>query len=245
MARWITWSEARAYRRLDRANTATEIANRLRSLILRHELADGARLPSQRELARQLGVSLSCVREAMQELTGLGLIEVRLGNGTFVSRRREHRRLLSVALRRAPLAQLARLRGLLEIDAPARAAHRFRRSRGSASGAGEILRHAFDRSMRRAAGPEMFVASDLALHHEIVLASAPQVDLLGGLHARLLTRLQPWLSATAIPLARDEHLDDLHLELARIVVAGDAKRADAIAGQIVSRELGALGLTLP
>ena len=231
-------------RRLERSNTATEIANRLRSLILRHELSDGARLPSQRELARQLGVSMSCVREAMQELSGLGLIEVRLGNGTFVSRRREHRRLLTVALRRAPLVQVARLRGLLELEAPPRAARRFNRSRGTASGAGAILRHAYDRSMRRAAGPEMFVVSDLALHHEIVLASAPHVDLLAGLHARLLTRLQPWLMATALSLARDEHLDDQHLELARIVVGGDAKRSADIAGQIVSRELGALGLTL-
>ena len=42
------------------------------------------RLPSQREMARQLGVSNSSVREALQSLQTMGVIEIRHGVGAFV-----------------------------------------------------------------------------------------------------------------------------------------------------------------
>jgi len=46
----------------------------------------GKRMPAERELAATLGVSRTVVREAMLALEVLGLIEVRLGAGTFVVR---------------------------------------------------------------------------------------------------------------------------------------------------------------
>ncbi len=46
----------------------------------------GDRLPPQRTLARQLGVSMASLREALQTLQGMGLLELRHGQGTFVCR---------------------------------------------------------------------------------------------------------------------------------------------------------------
>ena len=57
--------------------------------VLRQEIlsmAPGAnRLPSEEELARQLGVSRATVREAMQELVKQGYVTRRHGKGTFVA----------------------------------------------------------------------------------------------------------------------------------------------------------------
>jgi GntR family transcriptional regulator, transcriptional repressor for pyruvate dehydrogenase complex len=49
------------------------------------QLAPGTRLPSESELARMLGVGRSTIREALNGLALLGVIEIRHGQGTFVA----------------------------------------------------------------------------------------------------------------------------------------------------------------
>ena len=57
------------------------IADQLRSLIEHGEYAVGTRLPPERDLAAQLGVSRPSVREALIALEVEGLVEVRMGSG--------------------------------------------------------------------------------------------------------------------------------------------------------------------
>ena len=58
----------------------------LRDLILAGGFAAGERLPASRTLARDLGVSRTTVIEAFDRLTAEGLIDSRVGAGTYVSR---------------------------------------------------------------------------------------------------------------------------------------------------------------
>ena len=60
------------------------VAARLEAMIVSGELAPGRRLPSERELARLLGVSRGLVREAIHELALKGLVHRRQGRGTEV-----------------------------------------------------------------------------------------------------------------------------------------------------------------
>ena len=60
------------------------IADQIAALIDRGEYPAGARLPAERELARELGVSRTSVREAIISLEIAGKVEVRVGNGIFV-----------------------------------------------------------------------------------------------------------------------------------------------------------------
>ena len=64
------------------------VAEQIGGLIQAGEFRVGARLPPERELAKQLGVSRPVVREAMIALEIAGLVEVRGGAGTFVKRGR-------------------------------------------------------------------------------------------------------------------------------------------------------------
>ncbi len=48
------------------------------------EYPDGAKLPSEREIARQLGISRPPVREALSALQLAGIVEIRTGDGTYV-----------------------------------------------------------------------------------------------------------------------------------------------------------------
>lgn len=61
-----------------------QIAGQLRQLMADGEFVTGARLPAERDLARQLGVSRPSVREALIALEVQGLIEVRTGSGIYV-----------------------------------------------------------------------------------------------------------------------------------------------------------------
>jgi DNA-binding FadR family transcriptional regulator len=61
-----------------------KIADQLRMLIHDGEYAVGTRLPAERDLALQLGVSRPSVREALIALEVEGLVEVRSGSGVHV-----------------------------------------------------------------------------------------------------------------------------------------------------------------
>jgi len=61
-----------------------QIAEQLRTLISAGEWPVGTRLPAERDLARQLGVSRPSVREALIAMEVEGWVEVRTGSGVYV-----------------------------------------------------------------------------------------------------------------------------------------------------------------
>src|SRR5258705_4940062 len=61
-----------------------QIADQIRGLIKSGEFPAGSRLPPERDLARQLGVSRPSVREALIALEVQGMVEVRIGSGIYV-----------------------------------------------------------------------------------------------------------------------------------------------------------------
>lgn len=61
-----------------------QVARLLLDYLLAGNISPGARLPSERRLAEELGIGRSVVREALKSLGLLGLIEVRQGDGTYV-----------------------------------------------------------------------------------------------------------------------------------------------------------------
>ena len=61
-----------------------QIAEQIRTLIRSGEFPAGSRLPPERDLAKQLGVSRPSVREGLIALEVEGLVEVRIGSGIYV-----------------------------------------------------------------------------------------------------------------------------------------------------------------
>jgi GntR family transcriptional regulator, transcriptional repressor for pyruvate dehydrogenase complex len=62
-----------------------KVAGLLRASIVDRRLQPGDRLPTERELGDQFGVSRTVVREAVRTLVAKGLVEVRSGSGVYVS----------------------------------------------------------------------------------------------------------------------------------------------------------------
>ncbi len=68
-----------------------KVAAAITERILSRELPEGERLPPETELARQLGVNRSTVREALRELESAGLLERRPGSKRMTISRPRHR----------------------------------------------------------------------------------------------------------------------------------------------------------
>jgi len=63
-----------------------QLANYLEARIRAGELAPGARLPGERELAEEYAVALGTVRRALQEMRDRGLVTTTPSKGTFILR---------------------------------------------------------------------------------------------------------------------------------------------------------------
>lgn len=98
-----------------------QIADQIRSLVGSGEFAPGARLPAERDLARQLGVSRPSLREALIALEIEGLLEVRVGSGIYASPPGGRARHAKLADASGPF-EVIRARRLIEAECAALAA---------------------------------------------------------------------------------------------------------------------------
>jgi DNA-binding FadR family transcriptional regulator len=102
-----------------------QISNQLRALILSGEFPINSRLPAERELALQLGVSRPSLREALIALEVEGYIEVRMGSGIYVCA--PPGKGFDLSAEEAPL-ELIRARSLIEGEIAATAAKMGRKA---------------------------------------------------------------------------------------------------------------------
>ena len=82
----------------------------------------GDRLPSERELSVDLGVSRPVLREALKHLSALGIVEAKTGSGTYVRRLvspSDHHVVMQLENERLSLLRLLQLRRALESEAAA------------------------------------------------------------------------------------------------------------------------------
>jgi GntR family transcriptional repressor for pyruvate dehydrogenase complex len=148
---------------------AEEIASRILSLIRERELRAGERLPPERELAAMLGVSRPSLREALRALSIMNVIEMRQGDGTYVTS-------LEPGLLSEPLdfifsiddstfLQLFEARKVVEVGIVALAAERITDEQIAA------LEDCLARSEETLHDHQAFLEADLALHELITQAA--------------------------------------------------------------------------
>jgi GntR family transcriptional regulator, transcriptional repressor for pyruvate dehydrogenase complex len=160
------------------------VVSHIRRLIRRRRIKPGDRLPTERELAHEMGVSRPSVRAALQFLTAMGVIRSRQGSGTFIQDG-------PPSLGPEPLGLLAELhgftaeeifeaRGVLEVNTAGLAAQR-------ATGEQTVAMSEHVASMFACLeAPEEFLVHDVRFHRSVAAGSgnpvlAALVDMLSGL----------------------------------------------------------------
>ncbi|MBE0584824.1 MAG: FadR family transcriptional regulator [Desulfofustis sp.] len=69
---------------ISRKRLSESAINQIKDFIIQNGLGPGAKLPSERELCKQLQISRASIREAIRILEIMGLVEVMPGKGIFV-----------------------------------------------------------------------------------------------------------------------------------------------------------------
>lgn len=72
------------FKTVKHVRVSDEIVNQIRRLISQGHLKPGERLPSERELVKEFGVSRPSLREALNSLVAMGFLEVKQAKRTFV-----------------------------------------------------------------------------------------------------------------------------------------------------------------
>jgi GntR family transcriptional repressor for pyruvate dehydrogenase complex len=76
--------ELEMFKTVKHVRVSDEIVNQIRRLISEGHLKPGERLPSERELVKEFGVSRPSLREALNSLAAMGFLEVKQAKRTFV-----------------------------------------------------------------------------------------------------------------------------------------------------------------
>ena len=216
-----------ASKRGRRGPSVTEGAiDRIRELIVSGSWGPGDRLPKESELAAQLGLSRNSLREAVRALSQLRVLEVRQGDGTYVSSLEpdlllESTGFVSHLLLGDMAVELYEVRRILEAAAAALAAARI-----DEAGKQE-LRRRLD-TMMEAESVEELVEADVAFHAVIARAAGNGVltSLLASLSTRTM-RVRLWRGRT-VDNAQDVTRDE-HRRIYEAIVSGDPELARAAA----------------
>jgi GntR family transcriptional regulator, transcriptional repressor for pyruvate dehydrogenase complex len=153
------------------ATLAERVVAELERLILESRLEDGDRLPSERELAAQFGVSRTVVREAVRALAAKRLLDVTGGRGTVVrapsaeSAGESMKLLLRMQGSGADADKVSEVRRILENEIAALAA--IRRSADDVAALDAVIESA----RTRLVDPDAFLKEDLAFHSLLARAT--------------------------------------------------------------------------
>lgn len=100
--------------------TVDIVVNNIKKLLIERKLKPGDRLPNEVEISEAMNVSRGSVREALRILTAFGLVESRVGTGTYIcqkpGRTLADSLLFSFFVNNPNIGKLYEFRRLIEID---------------------------------------------------------------------------------------------------------------------------------
>jgi GntR family transcriptional regulator, sialic acid-inducible nan operon repressor len=212
---------------ITRRKLSDEVKDRLLSLIEDGQMQAGDQLPSERELMNRFKVGRPAVREALQSLQGMGLIEISHGERARVTALDPHS--LIDQLSRPALHMLQKSPEMLEHLKEARLMFelgmvRFAARRASAEDI-QRLREALDRHLESLQDQDKarFVQCDMAFHTTIASISGNPI------YSAISEAMLQWLfefHTELLRVAGAEHLTlDEHQQIFDAIAARDEERA--------------------
>ena len=178
------------------SNIFEEVLDQLKSAILNGHYKPGSRLPSVRELSKELSVGQAAVREALSALRAMNLVTVRQGIGTIVNEfdPADLVRFMqkSSHLSRNDILHILELRKVLESGTARLAA--LRRTEQNLSNMVQVLQNMKNDFTNASIGEQ----ADYAFHYEI--AKASHNPFLVALMDEVSTKLQSALLASRLHL---------------------------------------------
>lgn len=197
---------------------------KIKDLIIAGEFGAGAKLPREQDLAARLGLSRNSLREAVRALTLIGVLDTRVGDGTYVTSLDADMLLTGMGfvgdlLEGATLLEVHQVRRILEPVATGLAATRLTEDDFQAL-------EACLKQMDEADTNQAFIDADTEFHRIIVTASgnATLASVIQNLSGGMI-RARLWRTITEHDAA--ETTKQRHRDIYVALRAGDAEQASA------------------
>lgn len=220
---------------IKKESAVSQVTDQILLQIINSTLPPGSRLPSQRDLAIQLGVGRSSIREAINALVVKGYLEPIQGKGTYVKATlpdsEERLEKLSAAVQVSSIFNLMEARVLLECKSAALAAKR------SEPEDLEKLEEVFAGISADRENYDLFLESDLRFH--ITLAEATKNDVICEMTKLVLAKLSDHHSRLKTDQLSKEY-KKISVETAIQVFNAVKKRDPASAASWMKKHLSAI-----
>jgi GntR family transcriptional regulator, transcriptional repressor for pyruvate dehydrogenase complex len=212
-----------------RGDSTEQVIAHVRELIARGELRPGDRLPAERDLAVQLGVSRPTIRAGLRALAAMGVIQSRHGSGTYIpdgppTLDSEPLRFLA-ALHGLTREEMYEARRVLEVSSAGLAAERA--SAEHVAAIAEEVASLF----ASIEDPQEFLVHDIRFHRAVAVASGNQI--LASL-VEMVSALYYERRRETAARATDRNLRDaadLHRCIYQAIRAHDVDRARTLMNQ--------------
>lgn len=104
----------------EKSSAVDTVVNSVKQLLLERKLRPGDKLPNEMEISEGLHVSRGSVREAMKILAALGIVDIKVGNGTYISNSPNKNMISSMLFNffilNPDISELSEFRKILELD---------------------------------------------------------------------------------------------------------------------------------
>lgn len=209
-----------------RRKLSDEVFDRLKSLISSGELQPGDAMPSERDLMEQFGVGRPAIREAMQQLSNMGLLTISHGERAKV--RQPTARSIFQQVDAAAHVMLSTSSDALEHLKQARRFFERGMVREAAVKATRqdivVLRETLEMQRAKLGDPDAFIGADMRLHTRIAAISGN--PLFEAVSEAMLSWLKAYHTEMLIWTGRENLTLAEHEEIIQCIASGDPDAAE-------------------
>ncbi|QXH34922.1 FadR/GntR family transcriptional regulator [Pseudomonas muyukensis] len=210
---------------LTKRSLVEQAVDQLRDRIARGSWSIGQRLPTEPELASDLGISRNTVREAMRVLAFSGLVEIRQGDGSYLRTVSDPLQAVQ-AMSRCTVEHARETRHILEAEAIGLAA--MRRTEHDLQQLREALQHS---AAHFHSDIPAYVACDIQFHQ--LLVDAAHNPALSELYRYFSGVVAAALQHNMSTVPRCQAVFDLHAEIVDALEQRDPQRAKHLSRTLI------------
>lgn len=179
---------------LRRISLSDKIIEQIIDLISRNVLQPGERLPSEKDLCKRFGVGRATLREALRSLAVMGILDGRVGEGTFVSH--NNQRYLERNLQWGLLLDPKKVEDLLETRLMLETQTAFSAARKATPANLKAMEGSIQGMESSLGRPDQYLRFDLEFH--LLVAQATQNTILHHLVSMTRGYLQAWIEESLV-----------------------------------------------